>query len=79
MKRLTKRTFFQKRENKTKFFFKCDDGFMIRNLRFRIHWAKWNPKGKRLHIQIWTPLFCFVRDNCKTELGNKYKIYHYHY
>lgn len=79
--KLANRTFFQNigKEHKIRFFFRCDDGFMLRNLRFRIKWAKHNPKGKRLHIQIWTPILCLVRDNSKTEFGNRYKLCHYHY
>lgn len=79
MIKLPNRTFLRKRKDKIRFLFKCDDGFMVRNLRFRIKWAKYNPKGKRLHIQIWTPFLCLIRDNSKLEIGNKYQLQHYHY
>lgn len=56
-------------------FFKCEDGFMVRNLRFNIHIAKCNPPKMRLHIQIWLPLIHIVRDNRKWEIGNKWLVY----
>lgn len=61
-----------------KHFFKCDDGFMVRNLRFNIHFCKWNPKKQRLHIQIWVPLLHIVRDNNKWEIGNRYQLCAFH-
>lgn len=61
-----------------KHFFKCDDGFMVRNLRFNIHIAKHNPKKMKLHIQIWLPLIHVVRDNSKWEIGNKFKLVKFH-
>lgn len=66
------------KQDRIKHFFKCDDGFMVRNIRFRIHVAKWNPKGMKLHIQIWLPLIHISRDNSKWEIGNKYRLYLYH-
>lgn len=58
-----------------KHFFKCDDGFMVRNLRFDIKIAKHNPPKMRLHIQIWLPLIHLVRDNNKWEIGNRTVLY----
>lgn len=60
------------------YFFRFDDGFMLRNIRFRFKWCKHNPKGMRLHIQVWLPLLYLVRDNNKWEIGNKYRILIYH-
>ena len=61
-----------------KHFFKCDDGFMIRNLRFNIHIAKFNPKRMKLHIQIWLPLIHIVRNNNFWEIGNKNRLFIFH-
>lgn len=61
-----------------KHFFKCDDGFMVRNLRFNVKIVKWNPKKMTLHIQIWLPFIHIVRDNGKWEIGNKYKLWLFH-
>ena len=66
------------KEEPTKHFFKCGDGFMVRNLRFNIHIAKQNPKKMKLHIQIWLPFIHIVRDNGKWEIGNKYKLLLFH-
>ncbi len=60
------------------YFFRCDDGFMLRNIRFRFKWCKYNPKGMRLHIQVWIPFLYLVRDNSKWEIGNKYRMFIYH-
>lgn len=78
MIKLSNRTFLGKQNDKIRFLFRFSDGFMVRNLRFRIKWAKHNPKGKRLHIQIWTPFLCLIRDNNKWVIGNKYQLQHYH-
>lgn len=72
-----KKIHIQKHE-KIKHFFKCEDGFMIRNLRFKISWNKCSPKGWRLHIQIWLPLIHISRDNSKWEIGNKRRLVIYH-
>lgn len=61
-----------------KHFFKCDDGFLIRNLRFNIHIAKHNPKRMKLHIQIWLPLVHIIRDNSKWEIGNRFRFILFH-
>lgn len=61
-----------------KYFFGCKDGIMLRNLRFNFKWCKHNPKGRRLHIQIWQPFLYLVRDNSKLEIGNKYRLMIYH-
>ena len=74
---IPKKLIVQKQEP-IKHFFKCDDGFMVRNLRFNIHIAKWNPQKMKLHIQIWLPLIHIIRDNSKWEIGNKIRIYLYH-
>ena len=62
-----------------KHFFKCEDGFMVRNLRFNFRWAKWDPPGQRLRIQIWLPLIHIVRDSCKWEIGNGTILFIFHY
>lgn len=67
-----------KKENSIKHFFKTEHGFIVENLRFRVKWAKFNPKKMRLHIQIWLPLIHVVRDNVKWEIGNRHKIFLYH-
>lgn len=61
-----------------KHFFKCEDGFMVKNLRFGVHIAKWNPPKMRLRIQIWLPGIHVVRDNSKWEIGNRYRLHLYH-
>lgn len=66
------------KEEPIKHFFKCDDGFMVRNLRFNIHIAKHNPKHMKLHIQIWLPLIHIVRDNSKLEIGNRFRFILFH-
>lgn len=66
------------KQDRIKHFFKCDEGFMLRNIRLNIHIAKWNPKGMKLHLQIWLPFFHLVRDNSKWEIGNRYRLYLYH-
>lgn len=66
------------KQERVKHFFKCNDGFMIRNLRFNIRIAKYNPKNMKLHVQIWLPLIHLSRDNSKWEFGNKYRLYLYH-
>lgn len=58
--------------------FRCEDGFMLRNLRFKMHIAKWNPPKMKLHIQIWLPFFHVVRDNSKWEIGNRWVLYLMH-
>lgn len=65
-------------DDRMKHFFKCDDGFMVRNLRFNIHIAKHNPKKMKLHIQIWLPLIHIIRNNSQWEIGNKYKLIIFH-
>jgi hypothetical protein len=66
------------KENKIQHFFKCEDGFMVRNLKFSIRYNKSTIKKWRLRIQIWLPLIHIVRDNSKWEIGNKYRLYIYH-
>ena len=66
------------KEEPIRHFFKCDDGFMIRNLRFNIHIAKYNPKRMKLHIQIWLPLIHIRRDNSKWEIGNRFRVLLFH-
>lgn len=74
---ISKRVIILQRD-KIKHFFKCDDGFMVRNLRCNIHLCKWNPQRMKLHIQIWLPLIHILRDNSKWEIGNKNVITIYH-
>ena len=64
--------------NPIKHFFKCEDGFMIKNLRFRVHIAKQNPPKMKLHVQIWLPGIHIVRDNSKWEIGNRYRLHLHH-
>lgn len=66
------------KRNPIKHFFKCDDEFTFKNFRFWIHVEKYNPKGQRLHIQIWMPFIHIERDNIKWEIGNKYRLHIYH-
>jgi hypothetical protein len=66
------------KEEPIRHFFKCDDGFMVRNLRFKIHIAKHNPKGKKLHIQIWLPFIHIRRDNSQWVIGNRYCFWIFH-
>ena len=66
------------KEEPIKHFFKCDDGFMVRNLKFNIHIAKHNPKRMKLHIQIWLPLIHIVRDNSKWGIGNRFRFILFH-
>lgn len=61
-----------------KYLFACHDGFMMRNLRFNFKWCRFNPKGMKLHIQIWLPFMYLVRDNSKWEIGNRYRLVVYH-
>ena len=61
-----------------KHFFKYEDGFAVRNLRFRVYIAKWNPPKMKLHIQIWLPFIHVIRDNSKWEIGNKWVLYLIH-
>ena len=70
--------FYIQKYSKIKHFFKCEDGFMLRNLRFNIKWCKYNPKKQKLHIQIWLPFIHIIRDNSKWEFGNEYRLIIYH-
>lgn len=66
------------KEEPIKHFFKCDDGFMVRNLRFNIHIVKHHPKRMEMHIQIWLPLVHIIRDNGKWEIGNRFRLWLFH-
>ena len=66
------------KHSKIRHFFKREDGFLLCNLRFQIKWCKHNPKGWRLHIQIWLPFIHIIRDNSKWEFGNEHRLVIYH-
>jgi hypothetical protein len=74
---ISRRAVLQK-EDKIKHLFKCEDGFILHNLKFKIKYHIHNPKKMRLHIHIWLPFIHIIRDNCKLEIGNRYRLYIYH-
>ena len=76
--KIGKRIVFKKQHELIKHLFIVDDGFMIRNLRFNWHYAKFNPPKERLHVQIWLPFIHIMRDNNKWAIGNRFyfEIFH---